>query len=160
MWVDVPLVENRSSESEWATEAPDSGYGALVVWCAGADHTLRSHDDMSRHRVVIECVDAAGSRTRAARPRTHWDQEQIEAAINDYLADAGVEARPFGFRWFIAVPRTVDPPDRFWLDLDRSLSTAGLPPAPDPAEMRSAVAALVPRLLRAGAVGPQGASPR
>ena len=149
MWDDVAVVEHPPTDlTDSATEAPETGYGALVVWCAGPAHTVRvPQRDLAAHHVVIETSDAAGAITRNERPRNQADQDEIDADLNDYLSDAGIAPRPAGYRWFITVPPTIDPPERLWQDLNKVLAT--LPAtATHPRDTKRALQDALPALLR------------
>ena len=149
MWDDIAVVEQPPTESDYpATEAPETGYGALVVWCAGPANSVRVRQrDISVHRVVIETTDAVGPVTRTERPRAQLDQDEIDADLNEYLAYAGIEPRPPGYRWFVKVPPELDPPELLWAEVNTAL--ARLPAkANHPRDTKQALLGALPAILR------------
>ena len=111
-------------------ELPESGWGALVGWTAGLDRMVRCLDRLDRHMTVVTTTSPAGD-DRQTRPRTAAEQADLDADINTYLRDAGIPARPSGYRWFLRLPPGYGE-GRFWNELHESLNrepTAATHPA-------------------------------
>jgi hypothetical protein len=118
-WTEIPLRDNGHVDTEpgstpalTVVEAIESGFGALVVWCAGPDHALRAPAaDASQRQVTLQLTGPDGRQQRTLRPFTDADQTAIDDDINCYLTAAGVQPRPPGFRWFIRLPRHTSGPE-------------------------------------------------
>ncbi|MBT2550862.1 DUF5956 family protein [Arthrobacter sp. ISL-65] len=101
MWESVP--EGGPGEG-WA-ELDENGWGALIGWAAGPKNLRRgpAANDSAR-TVTVTRTDKDGTVTESTEAFTARDRQIVEEGANSYLADAGVEKRPGGFRWFIRLP--------------------------------------------------------
>ncbi len=97
---------------------PDTGYTMLIAWQAGTDNLARMPDH-GQHTVRITTTDHSGTRTET-EPRTQRDQDIIDDAIDEYLADASVPAPPRGYRWYQRLPHPYRTRDSF----DQAIHTA------------------------------------
>jgi hypothetical protein len=117
-WDDFPVDDrlgqdepfNRASDTDVEVNGQrfrqlgDNGWFQLVAWFAGPRNVVRAHDDRAAHTVRVTTHDRAGGATTTTAPRTEADQDIIEETVNEYLAEAGVPARPRGFSWHLRVP--------------------------------------------------------
>jgi hypothetical protein len=124
-------------------ELPESGWGALVGWLAGPAHLARRHDRIDQHATVVTIVDAAGER-RSTHARTAAEQDEIDADIDGYLRDAGIPARPSGYRWFLRLPPGLRE-DQFWSGLNTALGES----RPSPSHPRDTANAVREHLFQA-----------
>ncbi|KXK58089.1 hypothetical protein AWW66_31880 [Micromonospora rosaria] len=99
-WDDVPVRDDPPGSGYH--ELTDNGLGALIGWLSGAGRLVRCPDRLPY--MTIEACTGPGGETRQTRPRTPDDQRVIDDSVNDYLHDAGVPARPTGYRWFLRLP--------------------------------------------------------
>jgi hypothetical protein len=100
MWESVPL---GGLDEGWA-ELDENGWGALIGWAAGPENLRRGPVDDSTRTVTVTRTDKDGSVTESAESFTAEDRRIVDEGANSYLADAGVEKRPGGFRWFVRLP--------------------------------------------------------
>lgn len=100
MWESV--TEGGSDEG-WA-ELDENGWGALIGWAAGPENLRRGPLDDSTRTVTVTRTDKDGSVTGSVEAFTAHDRRIVDEEANSYLADAGVEKRPAGFRWFVRLP--------------------------------------------------------
>jgi hypothetical protein len=85
----------------------DSGWHMTVCWYAGPEHVARIPDEPGWHSVRTRFAATgadSGEPVVEYAERTEADQDIIEEAANDYLAEAGIPPRPRGFTWFLEVP--------------------------------------------------------
>lgn len=101
MWESVP--EGGPGEC-WA-ELDENGCGALIGWAAGPENLRRGPavDDSAR-TVTVTRTDRDGTVTECIEAFTAHDRQIVDEETNSFLADAGVEKRPGGFRWFVRLP--------------------------------------------------------
>ena len=101
MWESVP--EGGPGEG-WA-ELDENGWGALIGWAAGPENLRRGPavDDSAR-TVTLTRTDKNGTVIETIEAFTAHDRQIVDEEVNSYLADAGVEKRPGGFRWFVRLP--------------------------------------------------------
>ncbi|SCL26917.1 DUF5956 family protein [Micromonospora inyonensis] len=99
-WDDVPVLDEPPGDGYY--ELAESAWGAIIGWYSGVDRMVRC-PERRVHMVTEECTDRNGTR-RTTAPRTAEDQQIIDDSITDYLHDAGVPARPGGWRWFAELP--------------------------------------------------------
>jgi len=109
-WDDVPVIDSAAvSESGTCVvggrnyfELGESGWFALLGWCAGTDHMLRVADTIQRFTRVRH---RQGDQERTwMEARTASDQEAIDDDVLLHLSAVGAPARPGGFRWFLELP--------------------------------------------------------
>lgn len=100
MWESIPA--GRPDEG-WA-ELDENGWGALIGWAAGPENLRRGPADDSNRTVTVTRTGKDGSVTESAEAFTAGDRRTVDDDTNSYLADAGVEKRPGGFRWFVRLP--------------------------------------------------------
>ncbi|KRE44564.1 hypothetical protein ASG92_12920 [Arthrobacter sp. Soil736] len=101
MWESVPA----GGPDEGWSDLDENGWGALIGWAAGPENLRRGPlaDDSTR-TVAVTRQDKDGNVTKSGEPFTAEDRQIVVEAVNSYLADAGVEQRPGGFRWFVRLP--------------------------------------------------------
>jgi hypothetical protein len=126
-------------------ELPESGWGALVGWVAGASRLRRIPDEPGQHVTVITEVSPDGVRF-STEPRSTAEQSWVDADITGYLADAHVPARPAGYRWFLLPPRSTDE-DEFWAAVNDGLAQIA-PRATHPAEIVQPLRRVLAELYR------------
>ncbi|WP_428962974.1 DUF5956 family protein [Micromonospora fluostatini] len=132
-WDDVALSPTApTGPAGEYLELPESGWGALVGWTVGPARLVRCPDRPEDHTTVITTISPAGD-DHQARPRTAAEQTDLDADINTYLHDAGLPARPPGYRWFLRLPAGHDE-DRFWNAVHESLNREQ-PTATHPADI-------------------------
>ncbi|MEU5949573.1 DUF5956 family protein [Micromonospora sp. NPDC049460] len=112
---EVPIVP----ASNWL-ELPQSGWGALVGWVAGLTRLVRCPDRPDQHVTTITTSSPTGTHYQV-RPRSAAEQADLDADIDAYLRDAGIPARPSGYRWFLRLPAGYGE-NRFWNDVHESLN--------------------------------------
>lgn len=149
-WNDVTRLTSEPGPGAAAAdgglvELPEAGWGALVGWFAGPARLVRRPDRIDRHTTVVTIVDSSGER-RITRPRTDAEQDEIDADIDGYLRDAGIPARPPGYRWFLRLPAGLDE-DQFWDGLNTALDEARPTPT-HPRDTADAVREHLHRLYR------------
>jgi len=159
-WTEIPLQEDQQVGAELSStaestviEAPENGFGAMVVWCAGPELAFRLRGTDASQRVTVICTYSDGRQRRTSRPFTDADQAVVEEDINEYLKAAGIPPRPPGFRWFIRVPGANHEGGGFWRRLNAGLDREA-PAAPDPAENRRAIEAVLPTILASPRLDP------
>jgi hypothetical protein len=54
--------------------------------------------------VTVTRTGRDGTVTESTEAFTARDRQIVDEEVNSYLADAGVEQRPGGFRWFVRLP--------------------------------------------------------
>jgi hypothetical protein len=138
-WDDVPPLATDPSASPNVggtdggyLELPESGWGALVGWSAGIARLARYPDRADLHTTTTTTVGPGGEE-HESRPRSADEQAQVDTDIDDYLGDAGIPARPRGYRWFLRPPPGWGA-DRFWDALNSPLNRDH-PPATRPREL-------------------------
>ncbi|MDJ0318502.1 DUF5956 family protein [Arthrobacter antibioticus] len=100
MWDEV---QPRDCEQGWEL-LPESGWFALMAWTAGPDNLSRSAQEDAEKKVrVMQVLHEVESHTAA--PFTAKDRHTVNEAVNEFLLDAGVAARPPGFDWFLRLPQ-------------------------------------------------------
>ena len=152
-WSDFPVLPERSERravsdpAARCLELPESGWGALVAWVAGPARVARGVAGSHDSPVVETVTTAAGTTHRSERARTPTDQAEIDDDADAYLKDAGVPARPRGFRWFLRFPPRCADEDEFWTSLHSALDRDA-PEARSPLEIRNAIEGIVEELFR------------
>lgn len=134
MWETVPVSEPSPG---WV-ELDDNGWGALIGWVAGAENLRRSPVDDRARTVTGTRTYPDGSVEEFNVPFTAEDRAIVDESANSYLADAGVEERPGGFRWFLWLPEQFSS----WKDFSSTVTRAvyAVDPKPvHPADIRSAM---------------------
>lgn len=127
-------------------ELPETGYGALIAWCANRAHVIRRAAPAPDPRRVTSVVKwADGREEHFVRGFDDSDVAAIDHEINDYLAAAGIPPRPSHYRWYLRVPRWLSG-DKFWTDLELALDR-DLETAPEPGAIRRVLETVVPQLL-------------
>ncbi|MFI6819792.1 DUF5956 family protein [Micromonospora sp. NPDC050187] len=99
-WDDVPVLDDPPGDGYY--ELTENGWGAIIGWFSGVGRMVRCPDRLP-HRYTEVCIDRYGTRERTVA-RSAEDQQMIDDSINEYLGDAGIPARPAGFRWFLRLP--------------------------------------------------------
>lgn len=152
-WEDVPYTEIGHRGSEQSSVAvPETGFGALVAWCAGPSFVTRSRKSSpSDQRVTLVHSDRSGATVRTSRPFTPEDQFLVDEAIDEYLREADVPARPRGYDWWIHVPtgETDVQEDAFWSQLNLAILDEE-PLSNSPRDVLTVIDAVLPALLRSG----------
>ena len=101
MWDSVP---EGLPATGWA-ELDENGWGALIGWAAGPENLRRGpRQDDSARTVAVTRTDRDGNVVKSVEAFTAEDRHIVEEEANAYLAEAGVEQRPPGFRWFVRLP--------------------------------------------------------
>jgi hypothetical protein len=121
-WDDVATVPGPGPAGH--VELPENGWGALVGWAAGVERLVRCPDRLDRHATRITTTSGTGTGTYE-RTRTAAEQAEVDADINEYLAQAGAPPRPSGYRWFLHVPAGTTNLERI---LNNALDAAEPPP--------------------------------
>lgn len=120
-WEDVPPLVG---DGKGWVEVTNNGWGALVVWAAGLEHTRRKPGNPYQGSVA-ETRTTAGLTTMRYSPVTQEDIRAADDDIDAYLADAGIPPRPRGQVWFLRLPSELHSEKELWVELNRSVS--GLP---------------------------------
>gem|GEM_PF-5455434 len=97
-WGQFPNVDAGSDAP--GAEFPESGWGALLCWIAGPDNVARVSrlpEDVGVTRVEVV---TGGASARSERATTDDERNLVDDSIDEYLAEAGVPARPRGYRWY------------------------------------------------------------
>ncbi|PJE94480.1 hypothetical protein CUT44_30160 [Streptomyces carminius] len=95
-------------------ELPETGRGALLAWVAGPRRVVRSPAGLADKPPVVTAVTTGeGETEHSESPRTVVDQEEIDAAVDEYLTEADLPPRPRGWRWFLALPPSCSGPEDF-----------------------------------------------
>ncbi|WP_335986950.1 DUF5956 family protein [Glycomyces sp. MUSA5-2] len=122
-------------------ELTENGWGALIAAAADSERVRRTPLHPGDYRVhTIQERD--GATETSQEPRTHEDQRDIDDAIDEHLAEAGLEPRPRGYRWFLQTPPGTDDATAFWRHLNRTFADLASS-APDPAEAFQALQAII-----------------
>lgn len=100
MWESVPA---GGLDEGWA-ELDENGWGALIGWAAGPENLRRWPADDSTRTVTVTRAGRDGSVMESVESFTAEDRRVVDEEANSYLADAGVEKRPGGFRWLVRLP--------------------------------------------------------
>lgn len=142
MWESVP---EGGPEDGWA-ELDENGWGALIGWAAGPENIRRGPlaDDSTR-TVIVTCIHKDGSITESVEPFTAQDRRTVDEDANSYLADAGVEQRPGGYRWFVRLPAQFSS----WQEMSSTITAAvyaGDPKPTHPAAVAPVMKQAVQRL--------------
>ncbi len=86
----------------WA-ELEESGWDALIGWCAGSGNlAYKDLNDAGRSVLVVTVHD--GHHAERREPFGLGDRNIVDEAVNSYLAEAEIPPRPSGYRWFIRIP--------------------------------------------------------
>jgi hypothetical protein len=128
-WTETP--QTTTDEVAGWIELPESGWGALVGWAAGGSRLRRVPDHPGAHATVVSTGDGRSW----TQPRSGAEQAGVDADIAGYLADAGVAARPAGYRWYLRPPTRATDPDEFWARVNDGVERLA-PGAAHPAELR------------------------
>lgn len=99
-------------------EMTENGCGAVIATAAGPDRVYCVPLRLSEYKVRTSWEQNGESRAEV-RERNAEDQDDIDNAIEDYLADAGLPLRPRGFRWFIEVPPGIADAEAFRRAINR-----------------------------------------
>jgi hypothetical protein len=131
MWESVP--EGLPAKG-WG-ELDENGWGALIGWAAGPENLRRGplQDDSAR-TVAVTRTDKDGNVVESVEAFTTEDRHIVEEEANAYLAEAGAEQRPPGFRWFVRLPAQFSSWDEFSAAVTRSVY-ARAPQAVHPSEI-------------------------
>ena len=121
-------------------ELPESGWGALVGWLAGASRLLSCPDSLSAH-VTETTTERGPAVTAALTRRSAEEQDLIEEDVNAYLEAAGADPRSPGRRWFVRLPDGVSA-DELWETLNEAVEQAPRHPSALPAPLRRALVGL------------------
>jgi hypothetical protein len=82
----------------------ENGSELSVAFFAGEGRLGRAPDNDDRRYTVTVTENEDGTTTRRVDPFTEDDRREVEALLNDDLAERGIPPRPPGFRWFLKVP--------------------------------------------------------
>ncbi|MDQ0619163.1 DUF5956 family protein [Arthrobacter globiformis] len=142
MWASVP--EGRPAKG-WA-ELDENGWGALIGWAAGPENLRRGPlQDDSAGTVAVTRTDKDGNVVEWVEAFTAEDRQIVEEEANAYLAEAGAEQRPLGFRWFVRLPAQFLSWDEFSAAVTRSVY-ARAPQAVHPSEIAPVMKQAIQRL--------------
>ncbi|MFF3855700.1 DUF5956 family protein [Micromonospora sp. NPDC002575] len=125
-WHDAPLSPAPPAGDDYI-ELPESGWGALVGWCAGPARLIRVPDRVEAHTTRVVCISPAG-KEQYSRPRTREEQDEIDVDIDVYLRECGVPGRPAGYRWFLRLPSGYKG-DRLWAEVGEAQTSSAIHPA-------------------------------
>ncbi|GAA2305019.1 hypothetical protein GCM10009853_072600 [Glycomyces scopariae] len=141
---DLPALDDHgfvNLDGRSYLELIENGWGALIAAAAGPDRIRRAPLHLADHITVT--VHEYDDRTRTTRePRTVEDQRDIDDAIDEHLAEASLQPRPRGYRWFLQAPPGIDDAKAFWRHLNRTFADL-TSIAPDPAEAFQALQAII-----------------
>lgn len=118
---EAPELDTRgfaTIEGKDYLELSENGWGAVIAAVAGSEKVRRVPLRLSEYTVRTSWEHEGEHRTEV-RERNAEDQESIDEAVEEYLADAGLPARPRGCRWFLAVPPGVADAPGFWRTVNR-----------------------------------------
>ncbi len=128
----------------------DNGWGALVAWLAGPQHTHRMPWNREGATVSVTGERPPGKVVlRGVRPLAAAEAEEIDHDIDSYLTDAGAPPRPRGFAWRLVLPPGIASEDEFWSPLNVALQ-AEAPEAQHPRDITAALGRILDRLYDAG----------
>ncbi|WP_422936566.1 DUF5956 family protein [Sinomonas sp. P47F7] len=125
MWNDFEIAE---PDDNWVL-LEETGRDAIIAWFAGPENVCRAPRSGEGEKVRVTVSQAGGTEVRY-EPLADRDRVTAEDSIDEYLSDAGIPARPRGYRWFLRVPAGCDSPGSFLSTLHRKINTA--PPAGSP----------------------------
>lgn len=130
-----------------ADQFPESGWGAVLCWACGPDRVSRTQQRFADTDPVRVETMTDGQTSRSIRRRTEDEQREIDDAIDDYLASAGVPPRPRGFTWTLTpTPGTGEPLTLRWLhDATQDALTAAGSSSEPPEVLRAARTVLTQR---------------
>ncbi|MGO4383431.1 DUF5956 family protein [Specibacter sp. RAF43] len=123
MWADATVIEKGSDR--WAV-LDENGWGAMIGWAAGGDLARRPLADEGR--TVMVTVERAGFSASSEEPFSRADRVLVDDSIDEYLAEAGIPARPRGWVWLIRVPDSCPSGKDFFDRINEELNT--FKPAP------------------------------
>ena len=129
-WSDYQTVPLGATEPPAGTEpgkyviAIENGHGALTAWAAGPSRCFRSEFPIEARPPIktVSAVPATGEEIVGWEPFSEDAVNEIAAAINSYVSEAGAPPLPQGFRWHVLVPDFIDSGEV----LDRSLKGKNL----------------------------------
>jgi hypothetical protein len=139
MWESITVAE---PSDRW-TELDETGWDALIGWAAGPQN-LRRFPNSDIGRVVSMTRTRDGVTEQFEEAFTADDRRTVDDSIDDYLADAGIPARPRGYRWFIRVPEAYDSAYAFHHDLHIVINaTTPAQTSPRPVDWRPLIEGVV-----------------
>lgn len=95
-------------------ELSENGRGAIAAWFAGPKNVVREPMGVRTDPIKVTCESAGGATSSWTETITEADVHDIEDGIDEYLLDAGLPARPHGYRWFMRLPAVVNDEQEFW----------------------------------------------
>lgn len=139
--VDWEQVRPLQTPAGWE-RLPGNGWGAVIGAAAGVARLRRHPSDRAEHQTQVTMQ--VGRRVRRwTEPRSVSDQNDIDEAANEYLAAAGLPARPAGFDWFIRKPTGFSGAVTFHDTVSARINeTAAVSPTEVLAETRRAIKAI------------------
>ncbi|MGI8698951.1 MAG: DUF5956 family protein, partial [Mycobacteriales bacterium] len=92
----------------------DNGWGALVAWLAGPQHTHRMPWNREGATVSVTGERPPGKVVlRGVRPLAAAEAKEIDHEIYSSLTEAGVPPPPRGFAWLLVLPPGISAEDEF-----------------------------------------------
>jgi hypothetical protein len=111
-----------------------TGWDALIGWAAGPQNLRRFPNPDIGRAVSMTCI-RGGVTEQCEEAFTADDRRIVDDSVDDYLADAGIPARPRGYRSFIRVPEAYDSGHAFHHDLREAINaTAPAQTSPHPVD--------------------------
>ncbi|WP_223917556.1 DUF5956 family protein [Arthrobacter sp. NicSoilC12] len=141
MWESAAIAE---PSDRWA-ELDETGWDALIGWAAGAQNLRRSPNSDAGRTVSMTCTRGDATE-HFDEPFTEGDRQVVDDSVDAYLADAGIPARPRGYRWFIRVPDTYESAHAFHRDVHRALNSVTPPSPAHPANWRTVIERVIAEL--------------
>jgi hypothetical protein len=138
MWDSIAVAE---PSDRWA-ELDETGWDALIGWAAGPRNLCRFPNSDVGRTVLVTCT-RGGMTEQFEGPFTEDDRQAVDDSVNEYLADAGLPARPPGYRWFIRVPEAYDSAHAFHHDIHKAINQAPAPTPAHPANWRPLIERVV-----------------
>lgn len=137
-WEQVRLLQDPAG---WE-RLPENGWGAVIGAAAGTERLARRPTDRAEHQTRVT-VQVSRRVRRWTEPRSVNDQTDIDEAANEYLAAAGLPARPAGFDWFVRTSSGFSSAATFYDAVSAQINeTAAVSPAEVFAQARRAIKAL------------------
>ncbi|BCW77882.1 DUF5956 family protein [Pseudarthrobacter oxydans] len=141
MWESVAIAE---PSDRWA-ELDETGWDALIAWAAGPQN-LRRYPNSDASRTVSTTRARGDATDHFDEPFTETDRQIVDDSVDAYLADAGIPARPRGYRWFLRVPDAYESAHTFHREVHAAINSVEPPSHPHPRNWRPLIEEVIAAL--------------
>jgi len=125
-WSDFPLLSDPDEATKDYVEVPDNGFQLCIEWAAGPALGARLPRGPEIRQVEVNCEDRlTGTSNSHMTPWTEEDDNAVDFFVNSYLAEAGIPARPRGYRWFLKRPPSISPGNDAFNQISSAVIKAG-----------------------------------